>query len=129
MRKALVSCLMCASLVGFVGLPMIHAADAPADGEIKAPAGFTATQSPVKFSHKGHAKVDCKVCHHKGEATQKCSSAGCHDSTDPKDKTSDKSFYRAFHDMKSEKSCMGCHKKEAKGPTKCPECHPKKEAS
>ena len=126
MKKALLSCVMCAALVGFVGLPMVQAVDAPADGVIKAPAGFPATQSEVKFSHKGHAKTDCKVCHHKGEASQKCASAGCHDSTDPKDKTSEKSFYKAYHDMKSEKSCMGCHKKEAKGPTKCPECHPKK---
>ncbi len=126
MRKAFVTFLASAALVGFVGLPMVHAVDAPADLTIKTPAGMTATQAEVAFSHKGHAKIDCKVCHHKGEATQKCASAGCHDSADPKDKTSDKSFYRAYHDMKSEKSCIGCHKKETKGPTKCPECHPKK---
>ena len=33
MKKALVSCLMCASLVGFVGLSKVQAVDAPADGE------------------------------------------------------------------------------------------------
>ena len=126
MKKALFTVLACAALVGFVGLPMLQAVEAPADLTIKAPAGMTATQPEVAFSHKGHAKIDCKVCHHKGEATQKCNAAGCHDSTDAKDKTSEKSFYKAFHDMKSERSCIGCHKKEAKGPTKCPECHPKK---
>ena len=126
MKKALFTVFACAALVGFVGLPMLQAVEAPADMTIKVPAGMTATQAEVAFSHKGHAKIDCKVCHHKGEATQKCASAGCHDSTDPKDKTSEHSFYKAYHDMKSEKSCIGCHKKEAKGPTKCPECHPKK---
>ena len=126
MRKALFTVVACAALVGFVGLPMLQAVEAPADMKIQVPTGMTATQSEVAFSHKGHAKIDCKVCHHKGDANQKCASAGCHDSTDPKDKTSEKSFYKAYHDMKSAQSCIGCHKKEAKGPTKCPECHPKK---
>jgi len=126
MKKALFMVLACAALVGFVGLPMLQAVEAPADLTIQVPSGMTATQSPVKFSHKGHAKIDCKVCHHKGDGEKKCASAGCHDSTDPKDKTSEKSFYKTYHDMKSDRSCIGCHKKEAKGPTKCPECHPKK---
>jgi hypothetical protein len=126
MRKALFMVVVCAALVGFVSLPLLQAVEAPADMTIKAPAGLKATQAEVKFSHKGHAKIDCKVCHHKGEATQKCASAGCHDSTDAKDKTSEKSFYKAFHDRTSERSCLGCHKKEGKGPLKCPECHPKK---
>lgn len=128
MKKVLFMVLTCAALVGFIGLPMLQAVEAPADLTIQAPAGMTATKTPVKFSHKGHAKIDCKICHHKGEASQKCASAGCHDSTDPKDKTSEKSFYKAYHDMQSERSCIGCHKKEAKGPTKCPECHPKQGA-
>jgi hypothetical protein len=127
MKKALFTILACMALVGFVGLPMLQAVEAPADMKIKAPDGYDkVTQPEVAFSHKGHAKMDCKACHHKGEATQKCSAAGCHDSKDSKDKTSEHSFYKAFHDMKSEHSCIGCHKKEAKGPTKCPECHPKK---
>lgn len=126
MKKALFTVLACAAMVGFVGLPLLQAVEAPADMTIQAPAGLQTTQSPVKFSHKGHAKIDCKVCHHKGETQQKCASAGCHDSADAKDKTSEKSFYKAFHDRASERSCLGCHKKEGKGPLKCPECHPKK---
>ncbi len=128
MKKALFTVLACMALVGFVGLPLLQAVEAPADLTIKVPEGMKATKTEAKFSHKGHAKIDCKVCHHKGEANQKCASAGCHDSTDPKDKKSEHSFYRTFHDMQSERSCLGCHKKEGKGPTKCTECHPKQGA-
>jgi hypothetical protein len=128
MKKWLVG-FIAALLVSAFCLPALYAVDAPADLVIKAPEGMAATQEPVKFSHKGHAAIDCKACHHKWDgkaAITKCASAGCHDATDPKDKTSDKSFYRAYHDMKSEKSCLGCHKAKQKGPTKCTDCHPKK---
>ena len=126
MRKLLFTALTCAILIGFVGLPLLHAVDAPADMTIEAPKDMATTQSPVTFSHQGHAKIDCKVCHHKGDTQQKCTSAGCHDSTDSKDKTSEKSFYKTFHAFNSDRSCVGCHKKEQKGPTKCLDCHPKK---
>lgn len=126
MRKTLCMICACVGLMGFIGLPMLYAVNAPADMTITVPKGMTATKSPVAFSHKGHAAVECKVCHHKGDTFKKCSSAGCHDSTDPKDKSSDKSFYRTFHNRQSERSCVGCHKKQGKGPIKCTECHPKK---
>jgi len=128
MRKVLFMLGACAVLMGFVGLPLLHAVDAPADMTLQAPQGLAATKSPVKFSHKGHAAIECKVCHHKGDTPQKCTTAGCHDSTDAKDKTSEKSFYKAFHDFQSERSCLGCHKKQQKGPTKCLDCHPQKES-
>ena len=136
MKKSFIVCMMCAALVGFVCLPYVQALDAPAaDTEMKAPAGATATQAPVMFPHKKHAAVQCLDCHHKDDmkaAPKKCSAAGCHDNADPTDKTSEKSYYKAFHDMKSPKSCLGCHKvnKDAgkpTGPTVCNQCHPKKQ--
>lgn len=132
MRKVLFVSVVCAILVGFVGLPALQAVDAPKGPmDVTLPAGVTPTQEKCKFDHGGgHAKLECKACHHKeeGGAIKKCAAAGCHDNPDPKDKTSEKSFYKAYHDMKSTHSCMGCHKAEGKGPAKCTDCHPKKGA-
>ncbi|WP_027191123.1 cytochrome c3 family protein [Fundidesulfovibrio putealis] len=131
MRKPFFVLLMCAALVGAFCLPALMAADAPKGAmELKVPAGATATKAPVKFNHEGagHKPVDCKACHHKEGKDMKCSGAGCHDVVDPADKTSDKSFYMAFHKGESTKSCVGCHKKaKAEGknaPIACNACHP-----
>ena len=131
MKKTLVISLMCAALVCAFALPSLYAVDAPADMELHVPDGAKATKSPVPFSHKGHASLECKTCHHKWDGKgdiKGCASEGCH--TDMKDKRGDNSYYKAFHD-RSETSCMGCHKalKKAKkdtGPTSCTQCHPKK---
>jgi len=136
MRKILFVCLLTAGLIGVFSLPALYAAgkEAPADMVIKAPEGATTTQSPVSFSHKKHA-MECKTCHHKLDTSKDvygCTSKGCHDNADTADKTSEKSFYRAFHDPAAANSCLGCHKKEkAAGknpPVTCPQCHPKKAA-
>ncbi|MBF0482461.1 MAG: cytochrome c3 family protein [Desulfovibrionaceae bacterium] len=137
MRKILCVCLLAAGLIGVFSLPSLYAAgkEAPADKVMKAPEGAAATQSPVTFSHKTHA-MDCKTCHHKLDANKDaygCSGKGCHDSADMADKSSEKSFYRAFHDPAAPNSCLGCHKKEKaagkdKAPVVCTQCHPKKAA-
>ncbi len=125
MRKSLIVSLVSAALVCLMAIPAAFAVDAPADMVMKAPGGATMTKAPVAFSHKGHATVECKDCHHKWDgagAIQPCSASGCH--TDMASKKGDASFYAAFH-SKDDKSCVGCHKKDKKGPTKCTECHPK----
>jgi len=74
-------------------------------------------KSAVTFSHKGHTELtECFTCHHaaKTEADIKgCFECHGKDASAPDGKT-------AFHDQ-----CRGCHKEQAKGPTKCNECHPK----
>lgn len=92
-----------------------------------------------KFPHKKHAsefQVPCKDCHHlyenggnvweEGDPVAKCES--CHTSPktgkalkDASPEEQKRSLYNAFH-----RNCLNCHKEEAKGPTKCIECHPKK---
>lgn len=131
MKKPFFVTVMAALLVGAFCLPALWAVDAPKGAmELKVPAGATATKSPVKFSHEGagHKAADCKACHHKEGADFKCSNKGCHDNVDPADKTSDKSFYMAFHKGDSAKSCVGCHKKAKEGgknaPIACNACHP-----
>ena len=82
------------------------------------------TDKPVVFSHVIHenAEVACEACHHPVAGTEaiqyvKCSTAGCHDILDSKDK-SQNSYYRAFHDRTSkfgyDASCIKCHTEVAK---------------
>ena len=128
MKRTLLISLMCAALVCVFALPSLWAVDAPG-GEIilKAPAGAKATKAPVAFTHANH-KQDCKVCHHKWDgsgAVKGCSAEGCHVDASKAAKKDPKGFYQAWH-AKGSKSCVGCHKTEKKGPTKCTECHPKK---
>ncbi len=128
MKRTLITVLSCLALVTMFYLPNLQATEAPADMTIKPIEGMKATKSPVAFSHKAHAATDCKVCHHKWDGSGEvkgCAAEGCH--TDAVDKKGEHSFYRAFHDMKSPNSCLGCHKanKGKAGPTKCNDCHPK----
>lgn len=78
------------------------------------------SKAPVAFDHKGHgAKVkDCQACHHKDAAGKEQKCGTCHGAKAEGKKVDLK---EAFH-----KQCRDCHKKGAKGPTKCDECHPKK---
>lgn len=128
MRKSLIVGLVSAALMCLMAAPAVFAVDAPADMVLKAPEGAKVTKAPVAFSHQtGHADIDCKTCHHTWDGSsevQPCSTSGCHDNV--KSKRGEDSFYAAFHDRKSVHSCVGCHKKEKKGPKRCTECHPKK---
>ncbi|WP_147821774.1 cytochrome c3 family protein [Salidesulfovibrio onnuriiensis] len=104
----------------------------PADMLLAAPQAMKAQKAEVPFSHNQHAKagVECKTCHHTWDGKAevlKCSSSGCHDQPDKKDKMA---FYKAFHG-KDEHSCVGCHKAAKKAgnklaPTACKACHVKK---
>lgn len=134
MKKTLLISMVTAALVCLFALPALYAVDAPGDMVLKVPAGAKQTKAPVAFSHKGHAAVDCKTCHHTWDgssAVKKCAAEGCHIDTSRKAKRKPTSFYSAFHARKSEASCVGCHKalkkeKKATGPTRCSECHPRK---
>jgi hypothetical protein len=80
-------------------------------------------KSGVKFNHAKHTKelkVKCKQCHHKGK-NKACASAGCHVG-----KAAGKKPGCAEMSMKKNPfhiTCVGCHKKNKKGPKKCKECH------
>lgn len=63
---------------------------------------FDAKSGKVEFDHKAHAKQGCKSCHEGAPG-----------------KIAD------FSKDKAHALCKGCHEKQAKGPTKCAECHKK----
>ncbi len=86
-------------------------------------------QAPVVMPHKAHAdKYACDTCHHtqKGltaKVTEVKSCAACHLNPEKPETPSMREMSltkNPFH-----KLCIDCHKKEAKGPTKCAECHKK----
>jgi hypothetical protein len=83
-----------------------------------------ASMGGVKFDHAAHAKAaKCETCHHAAKegkaltsAHEKCSD--CHTATPVAPVKANAKT--AFHG-----NCIECHKKEAKGPQKCTECHDK----
>lgn len=105
--------------------------EVPTDMRLGPPEGMKASKTEVAFSHQTHdaAKIECTTCHHTWDGksdVQSCATAGCHDQ---KGKKGVHSFYLAFHNKKSEASCLGCHKVMKKQgqnvPVSCKSCHPK----
>jgi hypothetical protein len=135
MKKSLIISLMVAALVCVFCLPVVIAANAPADTiTIEVPAGAKATKTPVTFPHKKHVDggIDCLVCHHKSatpDEAKSCAAEGCHVDASKAAKKEPTGFYAAFHSKKADASCLACHKKEKKAgkavPVSCKECHPK----
>lgn len=87
-------------------------------------------QAPVVFTHKSHAeKYACSTCHHtqkelKAEANiQVIPCSQCH--LDPEKPETPSMREMSLSKNPFHKLCIDCHKKEAKGPAKCAECHKK----
>ena len=85
-------------------------------------------KAPVAFPHKAHEEVGpCSTCHHTqpdlaagGEAEQ-C--ASCHN--EPEDPETPACGQMSMTKNPYHINCVNCHKEQAKGPTKCNDCHPK----
>lgn len=129
MHRLIVPFLVLSVLI-FSSVMAQAATEVPADLILTPPETMRAKKSPVDFSHTIHgaAKIECATCHHTWDGTsniQSCSASGCHDQDG---KRGPNSFYAAFHDKKSEASCLGCHKSvkkqgNANVPTSCKSCH------
>jgi hypothetical protein len=85
-------------------------------------------QAAVKFPHSAHVELGpCSTCHHTqedlaaGGEGEKCTN--CH--LNPEDEATPDCSQMSTSKNPYHKLCVGCHKKEAKGPAKCAECHPK----
>lgn len=86
-------------------------------------------QLAVTFNHSTHKDIKCSFCHHKAESRKtryaECTTAGCHDVKGARQRGKN-SVFMAYHDPKSDRSCFGCHKREAsRYPqfTGCRPCH------
>ncbi len=87
-------------------------------------------QAPVVLTHKAHAeKYACSTCHHNHENLKADSSIQvvpcfkCH--LDPEKPETLSMREMSLGKNPFHKLCIDCHKKEAKGPVKCAECHKK----
>ncbi len=89
----------------FVAVAVALASNAYAAAPAK-PITLPAKQGAVTFDHSKHAQK-CTACHadEKGGAIE--------------------GFGKTVNKEKAHAVCVDCHKKEAKGPTKCAECHKK----
>ncbi len=110
--RTLITCFVCALVLGVFAIPALYAADAPPDG-LK----MENTKNAVTFNHSAHKAEPCEACHHMAKDNpaniKKCSSAGCHDNFDKKDK-SVHSYYQAIHGKGGTvHSCVSCHKEKA----------------
>jgi predicted CXXCH cytochrome family protein len=68
-----------------------------------APQTLKASNGNVTFNHKTHAGVDCTKCHADAKGGK----------------------IEGLNKEKAHALCQECHKTQAKGPTKCAECHKK----
>lgn len=84
---------------------------------------FKKKKSAVTFDHEAHSKkhkVKCVTCHHT-KKQESCSTDKCHGAKmDGKKPGGGEASLKKnpFHI-----NCIGCHKKQKKGPSKCKECH------
>lgn len=82
----------------------------------------------VTFPHKVHAAtIACDTCHHtnKGlkatDTVEVATCASCH--LDPEKPETGSIREMSLTKNPFHKLCIDCHKKEAKGPAKCNDCH------
>jgi len=108
--------LLAIVMVAVFSAGVIVAADAPEKATIKE---VQKSKPPVTFNHKAHADRigKCADCHHKDAAGKEQACFACHKAEKTGDAASQKDVMHA--------KCKGCHQKEAKGPTKCDDCHKK----
>jgi hypothetical protein len=80
-----------------------------------------AKKPPVVFPHEKHSEdIACVKCHHtitKKEEADSCFECHGKDPDIPNPSVAS-AKENPFHIL-----CKGCHKEQAKGPTKCAECH------
>lgn len=125
MRKVLLGFGMGAAVLAMSAMMLMAAA--PDEIVIDACANKKAA---VTFPHKAHEGVGaCSTCHHTqpdleaGGEAEKCSD--CH--VKPEEEGVPACEQMSMSKNPFHIGCVGCHKKEEKGPTKCNDCHPKAE--
>jgi hypothetical protein len=94
------------------------------------PAEMEAKQGPVTWPHLAHAmQYGCSICHHKWQPEEEALPQKCFTCHNNENQQGAPNFFVAFHDRKSDKSCLGCHsalKKEnpeTPAPLVCTQCH------
>jgi hypothetical protein len=118
--KKFVFCIIAMLILAGVAL----AAQAPTG-----PVTLPAAMGNVTFEHSKHAGAPCETCHHASKPAKPLKSpqqacSDCHTKAgSPEVPTK---LPAPFHNPTAKTGlCIDCHVKNAKGPTKCAECHKK----
>lgn len=79
-----------------------------------------ATSNLVAFNHEGHEKVTdrCSTCHH--QSMRRC--GDCHTVAGSAE-GGGVNLEQAFHDQRSQHSCVGCHQQRVMDDQNCAGCH------
>ena len=109
--RFLVICSIAVLSLAFAVFGLAAQPAVPGDGLV-----MKRTGQPVTFNHSTHAKGECVTCHHEvgGAADYRaCSTEGCHDVFDRKDKTVH-SYYNVLHGKGlAHPTCISCHQQVA----------------
>jgi hypothetical protein len=89
-----------------VAVAVAFASNAFAEAPAK-PITLPAKPGAVTFQHKTHAALKCTQCHKDDKGGEI------------------EGFGKTVNKDKAHAACHECHKKEAKGPQKCADCHKK----
>ena len=123
MRKVLVLLGISALVIAASGLMVVAGDTITIDG-------CANKKSAVVFPHKAHEGLtECSTCHHtqegltadSEEAVEECISCHLEPEVDGTPRCGEMSLKRNPYHI----NCVGCHKEQSAGPTKCDECHPK----
>ena len=129
MRKSILGMVFMMAAMVFAGVAM--AGEMPETLTID---DCSAKKSAVEFPHAAHLEVtECTTCHHTAEgltaetagSMEVKSCASCH--LEPAEETTPGCSEMSLKKNPFHINCVGCHKEQAAGPTKCDECHPKAE--
>ena len=78
--------------------------------------GGSSPRMAVTFNHSSHKGINCRLCHHmetsEGDLFVPCTNEEFH-ATPGARKRDTMSLFMAYHDKNTDRSCYGCHKKEA----------------
>jgi hypothetical protein len=130
MRKSLLGIgLMMVAMLFSMSLYAATAGEAPEAATID---DCVSKKAAVEFPHKLHFDtIECTTCHHTQEGLTADSDmevelcGACH--TTPEAAETPGCSEMSMKKNPYHITCVGCHKEQAAGPTKCDECHPKAE--
>lgn len=109
--RYLIICSIAVLSLALAAIGIAAQPEVPADG-IK----MERTSMPVVFNHSTHTTAECAACHHPVNGVEdyrSCSTAGCHDNFDRKDKSVN-SYYQVMHGKDLQFStCVSCHQEVA----------------
>lgn len=117
--KKLCTCIF-AALAIFSALPAMAAETSPGALKVlREPILLDYQTLPllsVTFNHSTHKAFSCVLCHHKvtpeGALYAPCTTSGCHNVPGARERAED-SMFMAYHAAPSQRSCYGCHVRQA----------------